>query len=117
MLRKQREQFIEILFFTEEIVKYTADQSQNIVTEHPVADLLDSLPSDKRELDGADLRQLRSLLEKLDPNQTWGGLTLAPTPEGHYFWLCPHHAEEFRKGAKPKLAPQPPLLLEASEGA
>jgi internalin A len=48
------------------------------------------------EADGASLRTLRKLLDTLDPNQVWGGLKKVLTPEGHYLWLCPHHAAEYR---------------------
>lgn len=45
---------------------------------------------------GAALRGLRVLLDELDPEQGWGGLRKTLTPEGHYLWLCPHHAEDYR---------------------
>ena len=41
---------------------------------------------------GANLRKLRVLLEHLDSSRTWGNLEKRLTPEGHYFWLCEHHA-------------------------
>ena len=49
------------------------------------------------EAQGASLRALRVLLDRLDPEQRWGGLTKVLTPEGHYLWLCPRHAAEFRR--------------------
>ena len=33
---------------------------------------------------GAALRQIRALLDRLDPEQHWGGLRKVLTPEGHY---------------------------------
>jgi small GTP-binding protein len=45
---------------------------------------------------GAPLRSIRVLLDKLDKNQVWGGLQRVLTPEGHYLWLCEHHAQEYR---------------------
>lgn len=44
---------------------------------------------------GAALRQIRALLDQLDPSQHWGGLRKVLTPEGHYLWLCEHHAKEY----------------------
>lgn len=44
---------------------------------------------------GASLRALRQLLDKEDPMQTWGNLRKVLTPEGHYLWLCQHHAAEY----------------------
>lgn len=46
---------------------------------------------------GVSIRRLRILLDHLDPNQTWGNLRKVCTPEGHYFWLCEHHALEIIK--------------------
>ena len=47
--------------------------------------------------DGAALRNLRPLLEHLDPPQTWGRLQEVRTPEGHYLWLCEEHARPYRR--------------------
>jgi len=44
----------------------------------------------------ASLRVLRSVLDKVDPQRTWGGLQKVLTPEGHYLWLCARHAAEYR---------------------
>ena len=49
----------------------------------------------KKSIDGANLRVLRHLLEELDPSQHWGGLRRVLTPEGHYLWLCEHHAKSY----------------------
>jgi len=46
---------------------------------------------------GAALRALRELLDEKDPDHHWGGLQKVLTPEGHYLWLCEHHAEEYAK--------------------
>ena len=48
-----------------------------------------------QQAQGAALRQIRVLLDKLDPAQRWGGLQKVLTPEGHYLWLCEHHAREY----------------------
>ncbi|QSJ18459.1 hypothetical protein JYQ62_06700 [Nostoc sp. UHCC 0702] len=37
------------------------------------------------------------LLEEKDPQQHWGGLKKILTPEGHYLWLCEHHAAEYKR--------------------
>ena len=47
-------------------------------------------------VEGMELRALRALLDKDDSDQEWGGLKKVLTPEGHYLWLCEHHAEEYR---------------------
>jgi internalin A len=51
--------------------------------------------SDVERVEGAGLRALRLLLDQLDPQQQWGGLRRVLTPEGHYLWLCEHHAKEY----------------------
>ena len=48
------------------------------------------------ELQGAALRALRQLLDEKDPQQHWGGLKKILTPEGHYLWLCDHHAKQYK---------------------
>lgn len=45
---------------------------------------------------GAALRELRHVLDQKDKRQIWGGLKRMLTKEGHYLWLCRHHAEEYR---------------------
>jgi hypothetical protein len=47
-------------------------------------------------VEGATLRLLRGLLEKLDPLRGWRGLQKVLTPEGHYLWLCEKHAAAYR---------------------
>ena len=44
---------------------------------------------------GAALRALRQLLDEKDPDKNWGGLRKVLTPEGHYLWLCEHHAKQY----------------------
>jgi hypothetical protein len=44
---------------------------------------------------GAALRAIRQLLDEVDPAQKWGNLRRIFTPEGHYLWLCEHHAREY----------------------
>jgi hypothetical protein len=46
-------------------------------------------------IEGASLRTLRELLDEKDPQQEWGGLRRVLTPEGHYLWLCEHHASAY----------------------
>lgn len=46
--------------------------------------------------EGAQLRALRRLLNELDPDHHWGGLNKVLTPEGHFLWLCDHHADEYK---------------------
>jgi hypothetical protein len=47
--------------------------------------------------EGAALRALRQLLDEKDPQQHWGGLKKVLTPEGHYLWLCDHHAAQYKQ--------------------
>ena len=44
---------------------------------------------------GAALRAVRSFLVEEDKPRHWGGLKKILTPEGHYLWLCEHHAEKY----------------------
>jgi len=48
------------------------------------------------QAEGAALRVLRHVLEKLDPARKWGGLRPILTPEGHLLWLCNEHADRFK---------------------
>ena len=50
-----------------------------------------------QRIGGAALRAVRELLDAKDPKHVWGGLQKVLTPEGHYLWLCKHHAEEYAK--------------------
>jgi small GTP-binding protein len=52
---------------------------------------------DPDRADGAALRALRVLLDEKDPQQHWGGLKKILTPEGHYLWLCEHHAAVYKQ--------------------
>ncbi|MEH1868818.1 MAG: COR domain-containing protein [Nostoc sp.] len=52
---------------------------------------------DPERADGAALRALRQLLDEKDPQQHWGGLKKVLTPEGHYLWLCEHHAVAYKR--------------------
>lgn len=52
---------------------------------------------DPQRIGGAALRAVRELLDEKDPKHVWGGLEKVLTPEGHYLWLCEHHAEEYAK--------------------
>ena len=51
---------------------------------------------DPERVGGAALRAIRELLDAKDKEHKWGGLKKVLTPEGHYLWLCEHHAEEYR---------------------
>jgi small GTP-binding protein len=52
---------------------------------------------DPERAEGAALRALRVLLDEKDPQQHWGGLKKILTPEGHYLWLCDHHAAVYKQ--------------------
>ncbi|MFF7544256.1 COR domain-containing protein [Streptomyces canus] len=44
----------------------------------------------------SEYREMYALLKKLDPDEKWGGLNKATTPEGHTYWLCKVHADAIR---------------------
>ena len=54
-------------------------------------------PRQPEQVYGAALRALRAFLKKQDPAEGWGGLERVLTPEGHYLWLCEHHARVYRE--------------------
>ncbi|MBW4499087.1 MAG: leucine-rich repeat domain-containing protein [Scytonema hyalinum WJT4-NPBG1] len=53
--------------------------------------------SNLERIRGASLRTLHQLLVEKDEKQYWGGLRKVLTPEGHYLWLCEHHAKEYER--------------------
>ncbi|MCT7956014.1 leucine-rich repeat domain-containing protein [Laspinema palackyanum] len=96
--------------------KYTVESQNNIAMEMQTlaeefpplngweaTELLKSLGIGTEEnfnpeqLQLAALRVLRQLLDEKDPHHHWGGLRKVLTPEGHYLWLCEHHAREYRR--------------------
>lgn len=48
-------------------------------------------------MEGADLRAFQAVLDEKDPDGRYQGLERVLTPEGHYFWLCPHHARAYKR--------------------
>ena len=68
-------------------------------SEMKIADRVEMAPEPSQEayVEGAGLRAVRQLLEKLDEHQVWGGLKRVLTPEDHYLWLCEYHAQEYRR--------------------
>lgn len=77
----------------EELAKKLTDR------DYLSADLLDrtGIGGKAERIEGMELRALRSLLDKEDPQHEWGGLKKVLTPEGHYLWLCEYHAAEYKK--------------------
>ncbi|MCP4130276.1 MAG: GTPase, partial [bacterium] len=82
-----------------------ADYKDEITAGGKWANKLDSVDTNGDDLDsaaymhqasGAELRQVRELLKKADPQKVWGGLERVSTPEGHILWLCPEHKEEYK---------------------
>lgn len=71
-----------------------------LVAALPTTDRQQSLLGDRlaqedfqaHRFEGASLRELRKLLDHVDPSQSWGGLRKLLTPENHYLWLCEKHA-------------------------
>jgi hypothetical protein len=73
--------------------------------EGPMQMMLDSArdESERSFSDRSAMRAVREFLDQVDPDRKQLGLKLIPTPEGHAFWLCEHHAKEFAPGpVKPK---------------
>jgi hypothetical protein len=71
--------------------------------------LSDSLPhvidqedrSDGRHLTRSEregLRELRTMLFRLDPNRTFAGLSRVTAPSGEYVWVCPRHLSIYDPG-------------------
>jgi internalin A len=50
-----------------------------------------------RATDEADFRAIKAMLAKLDPSESWGGLSRTTTPEGLTLYLCSHHAKKYRR--------------------
>ena len=82
-------------------VKLMAALAKSLPNIEPQRDLLDhtSLTSEEdieaQKVYDSDLRELRHLLDAIDPSNHWGGLKKTLTPEGHWLWLCPEHAHEY----------------------
>ncbi|MBI3914424.1 MAG: leucine-rich repeat domain-containing protein, partial [Chloroflexi bacterium] len=72
-------------------------QIPDLEKEHPDFELSGHVgrADDPERVEGAALRALRALLDEKDTRQEWGGLRKVLTPEGHYLWLCNHHAQEY----------------------
>jgi hypothetical protein len=85
------------LKFMEELVKIMPEIDET--SEMKIADHVEliSEPSQDIPVEGAGLRAVRQLLEKLDEQQVWGGLNRVLTPEDHYLWLCDYHSQEYRR--------------------
>ncbi|MEN8220766.1 MAG: COR domain-containing protein [Pseudomonadota bacterium] len=78
------------------VLKYAAPPTDaDIETTQALAQQLPNNQGDSEQLQGAALRALRHFLDEHDPQQHWGGLKKILTPEGHYLWLCEHHAREY----------------------
>jgi internalin A len=52
-----------------------------------------------RAVNDADYRALLAMLTKLDPDQSWGGLSRRDTPEGLTLYLCRDHDAAYRRPA------------------
>jgi len=50
-----------------------------------------------QELEGAGLRALSALLQKLDTAGRWGGLQRVRTPDEKYLWLCERHLKKYKR--------------------
>ncbi|HUT01780.1 MAG TPA: GTPase, partial [Phycisphaerae bacterium] len=82
------------LKMTEELVKLLPDLAEAPEDAH--AGRL-GFREDPERAGGETFRVLRQLLEQLDKRRRWGGLTKTLTPEGHWLWLCPYHADRYRR--------------------
>jgi internalin A len=55
-------------------------------------------PASQADTD-ADFRVLRAMLEALDPQRSWGGLSHVLTPEGLSLYVCSEHLDAYSKPA------------------
>jgi len=76
----------------EELVKLLP-QKKKRETIHYARDVTETYVP--KEISGALLREIRVLLDRVDPTQTWGQLQKVLTPEGHFLWVCDQHAQEY----------------------
>lgn len=84
----------------EKLIKHDIKMMQELVNIIPETNIEDrsNFTTNKNTPEmvfGASLRYLRKFLEERDEGQNWGGLRKIHTPEGHYLWLCEHHAKEY----------------------
>jgi len=75
----------------EKLIECLPTDFQNMASRNEITSSSQSI----KHLSGSSLRTLRSLLDKLDPNQSWGNLSPTLTPEGHLLWLCEDHVESY----------------------
>ncbi len=75
-----------------EFVKMLPDLEE--ATEYGLEDFAEET-GDPHRVTGAALRALYRFLDEKDPKRHWGGLKKVLTPEGHFLWLCEHHAKEY----------------------
>jgi hypothetical protein len=80
-----------------ELVSQLPDEVQHKV-ETAKMDDTDPAPS-ARAANDADYRALQSMLDKLDPARSWGGLSRTVTPEGLTLYLCAEHVAGYRQPA------------------
>ncbi len=82
-----------------DVVKHDVKLMEALVKQLPEIEASEARPPNSREdaghAAGAELRAIRSLLEKQDPDRQWGQLRKRHTPEGHILWLCPEHYRFF----------------------
>ena len=74
----------------------TLASSQEILSDISVALYKELGESSHHKSEGAQLRILCAWLSKMDPEKKYGGLIRTKTPEGHLFWLCEEHLQEYR---------------------
>lgn len=63
-------------------------ESMSSVTRH-------TLIIEGQQAEGPALRALHTFLKEQDPNETWGGLHITPTPDGNILWLCSDHRRQY----------------------
>jgi hypothetical protein len=83
------------------LMKELVDQLPDEITHKPEAtrpDEADPTPT-ARAVNDADYRELLAMLTKLDPEQSWGGLSRTTTPEGLVLYLCEEHLATYHQPA------------------
>jgi hypothetical protein len=80
-----------------DLMKELANQLPSQLHDKGPLDRPDRFTPEAHAAGDADFRTLEALFIKLDPNQTWGGLSKTQTPEGLTLYLCTEHLAPYRQ--------------------
>ena len=82
-----------------DLMKELVNRLPDEVAHKPELTKPDDAEPAARAVNDADYRALLAMLTKLDPDQTWGGLSRTVTPEGLTLYLCADHLAGYRQPA------------------